>query len=68
MDDTHLAVVHLIGHRGAAGAEHAAVEIAVIHTEHHAADVLVVVLARPHTGISALLHKWLQYIIMNVEF
>ena len=63
MDDAHLAVVHLIGHRGTAGAEHATVEIAVVHAHHHATNILIVMLALPYAGIGALLDEGLQDVI-----
>ena len=63
MDDAHLAVVHLIGHGGAAGAEHTTVEIEVIHTEHHATHILVVMLALPHAGIGALVDEGLEDVV-----
>ena len=60
MDNAHLAVVHFVGYWGAAGAEHPAVEIAVVHTKHHATHILVVMVALPHAGISALLNEGLE--------
>ena len=60
MDDAHLAVIHLVCHGGTAGAEHTAVEITVIHAQHHATHILVVMLAFPYAGISALLDEGLQ--------
>ena len=63
MDDAHLAVIHLVGHRSTAGAEHATVEIPVIHAQHHAAYIFIVVLAFPYAGIGALLDEWLENII-----
>ena len=61
MDDAHLAVINFVGHWGTAGAKHATVEIAVVHAEHHARDVFVVMLALPYAGMSSLLDEWLQY-------
>ena len=60
MNDAHLAVIDLVCHRGAAGSEHPAVEIAIIHAEHHATHILVIMLALPLAGISALLDEGLQ--------
>ena len=60
MNDAHLAVINFIGHRGAAGAEHAAVEIAVVHAKHHTTDILIIMLAFPLAGIGALLDEGLQ--------
>ena len=63
MDDAHLAVVHLIGHGGAAGAEHTTVEIAVIHTQHQAAHIIVIMLALPYAGVGALLNEGLEDVV-----
>ena len=63
MDNAHLAVIHFVGHGGTAGAEHAAVEIAVVHTQHHATHILVVMLALPHAGIGALLDEGLEDVV-----
>ena len=60
MDDAHFAVVYLVCHGGAAGTEHTAVEIAVVHAQHHATHILIVMLALPLAGISALLDERLQ--------
>ena len=63
MDDAHLAVIHFVGHGSTAGTEHAAVEIAVVHTQHHAAHILVVVFAPPFAGIGALVDEGLEDVI-----
>jgi hypothetical protein len=60
MDDTHLAVVHLVRDRSTAGAKHAAVEIAVVHAQHHATYILVVMPALPNAGIGTLVDEGLQ--------
>ena len=63
MDDTHLAVVHLVRDRSTAGAKHAAVEIAVVHAQHHAAHILVVMLTLPFAGIGTLVDEGLEDVI-----
>ena len=63
MDDTHLAVVHLVRDRSTAGAKHAAVEIAVVHAQHHAAYILVVMPTFPHAGIGVLVNEGLKNVI-----
>ena len=60
MDDAHLAVIHLVCHRGTTGAEHTAAEIAVVHTQHHAAHIFVIMLTLPLAGVGTLLDKWLE--------
>ena len=60
MDNAHLAVVHFVGYWGTAGAKYTAVEIALVHTKHHATHILVVMLALPHAGIGALLDEGLE--------
>jgi hypothetical protein len=60
MDDTHLAVVHLVRDRSTAGAKHAAVEITVVHAQHHAAHILVVMLTFKFAGVCALPDEGLQ--------
>ena len=62
MDNAHFAVVHFVGYWGTAGAEHTAVEIAVVHAQHHATDILIIMFTLPYAGIGPLLHKWLQNI------
>lgn len=63
MDDAHLAVIHFVGHGSTAGAKHAAVEIAVVHAQHHAAHILIVVFALPNAGIGTLLNERLENVI-----
>ena len=63
MDDIHFTVIDLVGHWGTAGAEHTTVEIAVVHAQHHATDILIILLTLPSAGIGPLLHKRLQNIV-----
>ena len=63
MDDAHLTVIDLVGHRSTTGAEHTTVEITVVHAEHHATHILVVVFALPFAGIGTLVDKRLKNVI-----
>ena len=60
MNGAHLAVVNFVCHGGAACADHSAIEITVVHAQHHATYILIVLLALPLAGIGALVNKGLQ--------